>query len=278
MFKYNPNFEYSHKKNGIRFQPRRLKAYNRKILNIHSFRSKYIWEENDCSFSSYNNLNYYSRLNQSFQKVLQKYKRKDIKLSNSKADWNMDLIICSRRRYNRFYSFDKKEYDILKLNKNLLLLKSTSGVKEDGDIILFKIGIPYHSFCAILFKREKRIEIFDVSGDEFATISSRHRYPQRILDFNVYGSYTHKCYMDLLTSYFTKKYPHFYISRVCNTNLQKHPDDRFCHLWGYYYFYKRLIEGMEPWKIMNYLKRKVSSNSRFAEIKNFNNFLLYFKE
>ena len=69
------------------FNPRRLKAYNRKILNIHSFRSKYIWEAKlIVHFSSYNNLNYYSRLNQSFQKLTYKnHKRKDIKLSNSKA-------------------------------------------------------------------------------------------------------------------------------------------------------------------------------------------------
>ena len=278
MFKYNPNVEYSHKNNGIRFQPRRVKAYNRKILNIRSFRSQYIGETNDCSFSSYNNLNYYSRLNQSFQTILQKYKRKDIKLSNSKADWNMDLILCSRRRYNRFYSFCDKEYDILNSKKNLMLLKSTSGVNENGDIILFKIGLPYHSFCAILFKTEKRIEIFDVSGDEFATVSSRHRYPQRIVDFTIYGSYSHKCYMDLLTSYFSKKYPDCYISRVCNTNLQKHPDDHFCHSWCYYYFYKRLIEGLESWEIMNYLKRRLHSYTRLQEIKNFNNFLLYFKD
>ena len=130
----------------------------------------------------------------------------------------------------------------------------------------------------LFIKKKKRVEFFDSSGDEFSTVSSRHRYPQRILDFTIWDSHTYQCYMNLLLTHFNKEFPGFYISRVCNTNLQKIKEDHFCHTWMYYYFYKRLIENKEPWKLMNYLKRTISSKERLEEIKNFHHFLLYFKE
>lgn len=279
MSKFVPEKNYTHSIDSIRFPPRRLNAYERKILNVTSFRSRYRYIRNDCTFSHYHDTNFYSTLNTSFQKLLKSKKFNNIKLSNSKADWNMDLIVCSKKRYDRYYIHDKKEYSLVNTQKNLMLLQSISGVEnKKEDILLLKIGIPFHSLCAIIFKKEKRIEIFDVSGDEFSTVSSRHRYPQRVLDFTIWESYTYQCYLKLLNGYFKKQYPNFYISRICNTNLQKHPDDQFCHVWCYYYFYKRVIEGLEGWEIMNYLKRQLNTQTRLHEITNFTNYLLYLKK
>ena len=43
-----------------------------------------------------------------------------------------------------------------KLKKNILLLKSKTGYKKEmGAYILIKIGIPLHSLCAIVYKKEK---------------------------------------------------------------------------------------------------------------------------
>ena len=277
IFHKQKNYAFPTKNN--RFQPMRLRYARRKQLTISPEKLKYSSIELDSSFSHKKDKKIYKRLNDSLKILLSEYSLESVQLSDSKADWNMDLILCNKYRYNSFYSRDKDLYSKVSVVKSTILLKSTTGFKNDiGEYILFKIGIPYHSLCGIICKREKRIELFDSSGDEFSTVSSRHRYPQRIVDFMVYGSYTYKKYIDILSTYLTKHFPGFYIERVCNTNLQKEKDDYFCHTWMYYYFYKRMIEQYEPWEIMNYLKRKITSKERVNEIRNFQNFLLYLKE
>jgi len=141
MAKFVSEKNYTHSIDSIRFPPRRLNAYERKILNVTSFRSRYRYRyiRNDCTFSHYHDTNFYSKLNNSFQKLLKSQKLNNVKLSNSKADWNMDLIVCSKKRYDRFYIYDKKEYNLVNTQKNLMLLQSTSGVENiKGNILIME--------------------------------------------------------------------------------------------------------------------------------------------
>ena len=127
----------------------------------------------------------------------------------------MDLIICSRRRYNRFYSFDKKELSIsLNLNKNLIAFKihiRISKLKKMEISSSLKSG--FHIIHSVRFFLKGRSVLRFLMYQEMNLLLYRHviAIPQRILDFRMYmGSYTLSSVIWIyLTSYFSKKYPIF---------------------------------------------------------------------
>ena len=114
---------YVYNQNKFRFLPFRSNYCIRKKLDLIPSQCKYPWVIPVCSFSNKQDVRRYTILNKSFIQLLNQYKRKDIQLSHSKADWNMDLILCTKKRYKRFYEYDKLLYTIKEIKKEYFIIK-----------------------------------------------------------------------------------------------------------------------------------------------------------